>query len=146
MLQREVADRLLGQPGQKAYGIITILIGYYARIIPLMQLGPNAFSPRPKVASTFVGILFDSDRFPGIEKEELFQWLVRAAFHQRRKQLKNALVADGRLAPEMILKALAQNNIDPKNRGERLTISQFVALSNSLADLAGRDDSLTHEL
>ena len=145
MLQREVADRLLGQPGQKAYGVITILIGYYARVFTLMHLGPNAFFPRPKVASTFVGILIDSDRFPKIEEEDLFQWVVRAAFQQRRKQLKNALVADGRLDPKIILKALSQNGIDPKNRGERLSISQFVALSNSLAGLTDRTVPLPHE-
>ncbi len=54
MLQKEVADRLLGRPGQKAYGLLTVLIGYYAEVQPLLQLGPGSFFPRPKVSSTFL--------------------------------------------------------------------------------------------
>ena len=56
MLQKEVADRLSGKPGQKTYGLLTVLIGYYAEVKPLLTLGPGSFFPRPKVASTFVHI------------------------------------------------------------------------------------------
>jgi 16S rRNA (adenine1518-N6/adenine1519-N6)-dimethyltransferase len=135
MLQKEVADRLLGHPGQKAYGVITVLIGYYAQIRPMMQLRPGSFFPRPKVSSTFVELLFRSELTPKIEDEGLFRWVVRSAFGQRRKQIKNALVADARFPAPLISKALELNQLDPQRRGETLTISQFVTLSNTLMNL-----------
>lgn len=133
MLQKEVADRLLGHPGQKAYGVITILIGYYAQIRSLMQLRPGAFFPRPKVSSTFVELQFRGELIPPIEDENLFRWVVRSAFGQRRKQIKNALAGDGRFPSHLIQKILEGNQTDPQCRGETLTISQFVTLSNRLA-------------
>jgi len=135
MLQKEVADRLLAQPGTKEYGVITILIGYYARIQSLLQLKPGSFFPRPKVSSTFIELLFRQDLTPRIEDQNLFQWIVRASFAQRRKQIKNALTADARFQVLLIAKALEMNQTDPQCRGETLTIAQFVTLSNVLDGL-----------
>lgn len=135
MLQKEVADRLLARPGTKEYGVITVLIGYYAQVRSMMHLGPGCFFPRPKVSSTFVGLLFRPEPAPQIEDESLFQWVVRSAFGQRRKQIKNALTADGRFPSAMIVKALELNETDPTGRGETLSIAQLVTLSNRLAGL-----------
>ena len=135
MLQKEVADRLLARPGTKEYGVITILIGYYARIQSLLQLKPGSFFPRPKVSSTFIELLFRQDLTPRIEDQNLFQWIVRASFAQRRKQIKNALTADARFQVLLIAKALEMNQTDPQCRGETLTIAQFVTLSNTIAKL-----------
>ncbi len=135
MLQKEVAARLLAQPGTKEYGVISILIGYYAGVRPVMHLSPGCFFPRPKVSSTFVELLFRRNLTPQIEDEKLFQWVVHSAFGQRRKQLKNALTADGRFPVPFIMEALGRNHIDPQWRGETLTIPQFVALSNTLDGL-----------
>jgi 16S rRNA (adenine1518-N6/adenine1519-N6)-dimethyltransferase len=132
MLQKEVADRLMGRPGQKVYGLLTVLIGYFAEIRPLLQLGPGSFFPRPKVSSTFVELRFRKELQPPIADEALFQWTVRSAFGQRRKQLKNALTADKRFAAETVLEALAQTGVEPPARGETLSIEQFVRLSNVL--------------
>jgi 16S rRNA (adenine1518-N6/adenine1519-N6)-dimethyltransferase len=134
MLQKEVASRLLAQPGTKEYGVITVLIGYYARVKPVMQLGPNSFFPRPKVASTFVELSFRSDLIPEISDAKLFSWVVHAAFGQRRKQIRNALTADGRFPLPLILDSLEQHHLDPRCRGEILTISQFADLANTLAE------------
>ena len=134
MLQKEVADRLLAQPGKKEYGVITILIGYYAQVRSIMQLKPGAFFPKPKVSSTFIEMVFRRELTPKIEDEDLFRWLVRSAFAQRRKQIKNALTADARFSTTLIVKALELNQTDPQSRGETLTIAQFVSLSNILAD------------
>jgi 16S rRNA (adenine1518-N6/adenine1519-N6)-dimethyltransferase len=136
MLQREVATRLLAQPETKEYGVITVLIGYYARIRPVMQLGPNAFFPRPKVSSTFIELSFRPDLTPVITDEKLFSWTVHAAFGQRRKQIRNALTGDGRFPLSLILEALARNQINPQSRGETLSISQFASLANTLAELS----------
>jgi 16S rRNA (adenine1518-N6/adenine1519-N6)-dimethyltransferase len=135
MLQKEVADRLLGRPGQKAYGLLTVLIGYYAEVQPLLQLGPGSFFPRPKVSSTFLELRLRKTLEPEIRDETLFQWTVRAAFGQRRKQLKNALTADGRFPPAVIQEALARARVDPSARGETLSITRFVHLANRLAEL-----------
>lgn len=135
MLQKEVADRLLGRPGQKAYGLLTVLIGYYAEVQPLLQLGPGSFFPRPKVSSTFLELRLRKTLEPEIRDETLFQWTVRAAFGQRRKQLKNALTADGRFPPAVIQEALTRARVDPSARGETLSITRFVHLANRLAEL-----------
>jgi 16S rRNA (adenine1518-N6/adenine1519-N6)-dimethyltransferase len=135
MLQKEVADRLLAPPGTKEYGVITVLIGYYARVRSMMHLGPGCFFPKPKVSSTFVELLFRPELAPKIEDESLFRWVVRSAFGQRRKQLKNALTADGRFPSSIIAKALELNQTDPTGRGETLSIAQLVTLSNILAGL-----------
>jgi 16S rRNA (adenine1518-N6/adenine1519-N6)-dimethyltransferase len=135
MLQKEVADRLLAQPGTKEYGVITILIGYYARIQSLLQLKPGSFFPRPKVSSTFIELLFRQEPTTKVEDQDLFQWTVRSSFAQRRKQIKNALSAEARFPALLIAKALEMNQTDPQCRGETLTIGQFVTLSNTLADL-----------
>jgi len=133
MLQKEVADRLSGKPGQKTYGLLTVLIGYYAEVKPLLTLGPGSFFPKPKVASTFVQIRLRDRLDPPLKNEEVFQWTVRSAFGQRRKQLKNALTADGRFPVELIREVLDSNQIDPQSRGETLTIAQFVLLANTLS-------------
>ncbi|RPH84221.1 MAG: ribosomal RNA small subunit methyltransferase A, partial [Desulfobacteraceae bacterium] len=78
MLQKEVADRLSGKPGQKTYGLLTVLIGYYAEVKPLLTLGPGSFFPRPKVASTFVQIHLRDRLTPPLENEAVFQWTVRS--------------------------------------------------------------------
>jgi 16S rRNA (adenine1518-N6/adenine1519-N6)-dimethyltransferase len=132
MLQKEVADRLSGKPGQKTYGLLTVLIGYYAEVEPLLTLGPGSFFPKPKVASTFVQIRLRDRLSPPLENEAIFQWTVRSAFGQRRKQIKNALTADGRFPVEWIQEALAENQIDPQSRGETLSIPRFVRLANAL--------------
>jgi 16S rRNA (adenine1518-N6/adenine1519-N6)-dimethyltransferase len=132
MLQKEVADRLSGKPGQKTYGLLAVLIGYYAEVKPLLTLGPGSFFPKPKVASTFVQIRPRDQLNPPLESQEVFQWTVRSAFGQRRKQLKNALTADGRFPLELIREALEVNQVDPQSRGETLTIAQLVRLANTL--------------
>jgi 16S rRNA (adenine1518-N6/adenine1519-N6)-dimethyltransferase len=135
MLQKEVADRLLAQPGTKEYGVLTVLIGYYVKVRSLMQLKPGAFFPRPKVSSTFLEMVFRPETVPKIKDEDLFRWVVRSAFAQRRKQIKNALSADARFPSEIITQALKMNKTDSQSRGETLTIAQFVTLSNFLATL-----------
>jgi 16S rRNA (adenine1518-N6/adenine1519-N6)-dimethyltransferase len=135
MLQKEVADRLLAHSGTKEYGVLTILIGYYVQVRSLMQLKPGSFFPRPKVSSTFVQLNFRQEPSPGIADEDLFRWVVRSSFAQRRKQIKNALTADDRFPAELIGKALEMNQTDPQCRGETLPIEKFVTLSNILADL-----------
>ena len=138
MLQKEVGQRLTAQVGTKSYGVLSVLLAGVASVKTLMQVGPGNFHPRPKVDSVVVKITFDpaSDRtikLPAHDRK-LLRKLVNAAFQQRRKTLLNALSAanlDG-LDKETLAQLLPATDIDPKIRAERLTIEDYVRLTNAV--------------
>ena len=132
MVQQEVGDRLLAGPGNKDYGVPTVLAQYHFAIARLFSLGPANFYPPPQVASVVLRLTPDS-LIPRAADEETFTQVVKAAFAQRRKTLNNTLVAQANifgLSPEQVRAALESLNIDPKRRGETLSPAQFVELSN----------------
>jgi 16S rRNA A1518/A1519 N6-dimethyltransferase RsmA/KsgA/DIM1 with predicted DNA glycosylase/AP lyase activity len=92
MLQREVADRLLANPGSKDYGVLTVLIRHSAIVTRLLALPPGAFRPAPKVHSSLVRLTFHPPA-PSVRNLGLFRALVQAVFTRRRKTLANALLA-----------------------------------------------------
>jgi len=131
-LQKEVAERLVSGPGNKAYGILSVVTGYCADITRLMDMPPGLFRPRPKVTSTLVQLEF---REPVIIARDfaLFKDIVRQAFQKRRKKLINALKGLAPFSQDEILHALEVCGIDPGYRAEVLSIENFVTLSNTLA-------------
>jgi 16S rRNA (adenine1518-N6/adenine1519-N6)-dimethyltransferase len=134
MVQREVATRLLAHPGGRDYGLLTVLLRYYAAIDFLLNVPPEAFHPRPKVGSTLVRLDF-SRPYPLKAKDELnLRRVVKAAFSARRKMLKNALLNNlsSSHTEEEIMKALFLTGIDPKARAETLTLDQYIMLSDVL--------------
>lgn len=125
LLQSEVVDRLVAEPGDGAYGSLSVLVAARARALRLGRLGPAAFRPRPKVESSYVGLI-PHPPVAGTEDFAAFAATVRAAFAQRRKTLRNSLAsAWGRERGE---RALAAAGIPPELRAERLGVEQFVAL------------------
>ena len=132
MLQREVADRLLAQPGSKTYGALGVLVATYAEVSSVLQLGPQAFVPRPKVDSTVVHLRFPPDGEPRapVTEHGHYREVVHLAFRQRRKTLRNALRA--RFSPAEVDRALALADIDGKRRGETLSIGEFAKLASAL--------------
>ena len=135
MVQREVADRLLAEPGTGEYGALTVGIRLVARVSRLVQVPRTAFKPRPRVDSTVVRIV--PSRPPDItaEMEEEVRRLTRAVFGWRRKKLRTVLrdhpdYALGVAAAESVL---SRAGIDPDVRGETLGTSQFVALARFIA-------------
>ncbi len=151
MLQKEVADRLLAEPGVKQYGIPTILLRSCSTVKKIMTLKPAEFHPRPKVESTVIRIdLFPTPKhvqeLPGYNKE-ILQTIVNAAFGKRRKTLTNTLSscrifsqflkdkADIRSATR---EAIIDCSIQPETRGETLTLDQFVALTISFEKMLQR--------
>jgi 16S rRNA (adenine1518-N6/adenine1519-N6)-dimethyltransferase len=94
MLQREVADRLLAQPGTKDYGVLTVLIRHSASVERLLALPPGAFRPAPRVHSSLVRLRFHSPD-PPVHDPKMFAAIVQAVFTRRRKTLANALLALG---------------------------------------------------
>jgi len=135
LLQKEVVDRLVAQPGTKEYGALSVLVAARAAVRRLGTLRPGAFVPAPSVESSFVGVEL---RPAPLAREGLaaLERVVRAAFGQRRKTLRNALGAVfGRERAEALL---AQAGLDPAQRAERLAPESFFALARLLASAGPR--------
>jgi len=126
MVQREIATRLTAGPGSGNYGRLTVTVGRSCRVKPLFEVGPEAFYPAPKVHSSV--IQFSPRRVPlgPVVQPRLFESVVRDAFAQRRKTLRNALK---RYQAEPVFTKLG---IDPQLRAERLSIEQFAELAAAL--------------
>lgn len=127
MLQREVAERIVAGPGGKDYGLPSIWVALNGRADVLFRVPPGAFVPRPKVESAVVAIDLASERTVALADEARFRAIVRAAFAQRRKTLRAALAG---LATRADLEAAG---IDPRRRGETLSLEEFARLANQVA-------------
>jgi 16S rRNA (adenine1518-N6/adenine1519-N6)-dimethyltransferase len=131
MLQKEVADRLVAEPGSDAYGALAIQVALLADAERILSLPPGAFRPPPKVRSAVVRLRF---RDPAIDvgDRSTFERLVRGLFLQRRKTLANALkpVADsvGRSTAELIERA----QVDGRKRPEALTLGDMARLARAM--------------
>jgi 16S rRNA (adenine1518-N6/adenine1519-N6)-dimethyltransferase len=133
-VQQEVARRILARPNTKDYGILAILVQAQARARKLFEIRPACFIPPPEVVSTVIRLDFEPMPEIKIEDMDLFCNLVRAAFGQRRKTIKNSLTGAKRLKipPEGISRALLHCKIDPMRRAETLLISEYTELANYL--------------
>jgi len=134
MFQRELASRLSATPGGKVYGAMTILVGYYAHVTPLIQVPKEAFHPRPKVDSTVLELDFDHP-FPRKAGDEVaFRKLVKGAFSHLRKTLLNSLRSFfPALDRESLLGLLIQCSIDPARRPETLDMDEYLCLADKLS-------------
>lgn len=126
MIQREVRDRLLAEPGTKAYGALTVFVQAEFAVSKVVEVPPGAFHPPPKVHSSVIRL----ERLgqPRALSDATFTEVVRLAFAQRRKTLRNTLAPLG----EPGRRALADVGIDPGLRGERLSVEEFAALAAAL--------------
>jgi 16S rRNA (adenine1518-N6/adenine1519-N6)-dimethyltransferase len=124
MLQKEVVDRMAAGPGSKVYGRLSVMLQAYCTVTALFMVPPGAFRPPPKVDSAVVRLVPRPPAQIGITDPRRFAEVVRAAFGQRRKTLRNAL--DSVCTIEQILAA----GIDPKSRAEQLEVADFVRLAN----------------
>ncbi len=131
MLQREVADRLLAQPGSRDYGRLTVLATRHATIARLFNLPPGAFRPAPAVHSSVVRLTFHPPA-ADVHDADLFERLVRELFSHRRKTLLNALkpLASSRGADANQM--LASAEIDGTRRPETLDLTELARLANAL--------------
>ncbi|MBL4750747.1 MAG: 16S rRNA (adenine(1518)-N(6)/adenine(1519)-N(6))-dimethyltransferase RsmA [Amylibacter sp.] len=125
MFQREVAKRIVAQPGSKAYGRLSVLAQWRSDAKIVMDLPPQAFTPAPKVSSAVVHITkCDKPKFDCNAK--MLERVVATAFNQRRKMLRASLKS---LAPD-IEDRLNAVGIPPTERAEQLSVEQFCILSN----------------
>ncbi|MBW7921697.1 MAG: 16S rRNA (adenine(1518)-N(6)/adenine(1519)-N(6))-dimethyltransferase RsmA [Rubellimicrobium sp.] len=129
MFQREVAQRIVAQPGSRDYGRLSILAQWRADVRVVLELPPQAFTPPPKVSSSVVHLsALPAPRFPADAR--VLSRVVAAAFGQRRKMLRASLRA---LHPQ-IADLLATAGIAPTQRAEEIGIEQFCALARALAE------------
>ena len=122
MFQKEVAQRIAEPPGSKAYGIISVLLQAYYDIEYLFTVNENVFSPPPKVKSAVIRLTRNNVQKLDCD-EKLFKSIVKTAFNQRRKTLRNALKTF-HFNPEMI------NNEMLNRRAETLSIAEFIEITN----------------
>lgn len=131
MLQKEVADRLVAQPGTSEYGTLAVQVALVADVHRLLTLPPGAFRPAPKVTSAVVRLRFRPPT-ADVGDRATFERIVRGMFLQRRKTLGNALKpvasALGQTAPELLERA----GLDGSKRPEALTVAEIARLSRAV--------------
>ena len=133
MIQKEVAERLCAAPGTKDYGAFTVLVNWYTRPEKLFDVPPHCFVPQPRVTSSVVHLVRRTEVPAPVEDREFFFRVVRAAFGQRRKTLSNALTAGlGGLDRTTAEECITAVGLPAQIRGEKLSLSDFAALSNVL--------------
>ena len=146
-LQREVAARIVAGPGSRQYGRLSILLGMRAESRICLDVDSAAFRPRPKVSSAVVELRFREHPRCALRHPTAFDSIVRAAFAQRRKMLRNALATLWKnMAPSRVphgewppLETPAESAaINLERRAETLSIEEFAALSEAMAQTAER--------
>ena len=127
LLQREVAERVAAPPGGRDYGVLSVLVQLVADARIGLQVDRRAFTPPPDVESSALVLDFLSGSRAEVRDERRFRALVKAAFMHRRKTLWNAV----RGMPGA-REALERAGIDPKRRGETLSVAEFAAVERQL--------------
>ena len=134
MFQKEVGDRLCAAPGCKDYGILSVLCQLWFDVTPVIDVGPESFSPPPKVDSLVLKFAPLSEPRVDPIDPPFFTKVVKASFTQRRKQLRNSLMAGG-FSRELVDRGLAAANIEATRRGESLDLPDFSRLTKALHQL-----------
>lgn len=134
MIQKEVAERIMAEPGTKEYGSLSVAVRYFAEVFRVCGVPRNCFVPRPQVDSAVIGLRIRREPLVSVRNEPLFFRMVRAAFSQRRKTLANALSSSlfGGKRKAELENLLKEIGIDPNRRGETLTLEEFAQVSDIL--------------
>ncbi len=127
MLQKEVVDRMAAAPGSKVYGRLSVMVQAYCAVTPLFTVAPGAFKPPPKVDSAVVRLVPKPIEKVTMIDPKRFADVVRDAFGQRRKTLRNAL--QNQCNADLIESV----GINPGLRAEQLSVESFITLSNSIS-------------
>lgn len=133
MVQKEVAERFAAPPGKKEYGAITVSLHYYGDVQLAFVVPRQMFIPQPDVDSAVVDIRPWKEKPCMAVDEALFHKLVKAAFGQRRKTLRNALKVM-QIEANVLEDSFAVCGIDQSRRGETLSVAEFTALANAMAE------------
>ncbi len=131
MLQKEVADRIASPPGGKEYGYLSVLVQLYAEPRLEFIVPAEAFTPRPEVDSAVITLALRSSPAVSIRDEGSFLTVVKAAFSQRRKTLRNSL-RQLDIPRDKMDAVFAETRIDLGRRAETLNVEEFAQLANFL--------------
>jgi 16S rRNA (adenine1518-N6/adenine1519-N6)-dimethyltransferase len=134
VIQLEVAQRIVAQPGRREYGYLSVACQFYAKPRIALRLPPGAFSPPPKVESALVEMNLPGERarlnIAGSENETRFLKFVQSCFSQKRKTLRNNLRME--FSEEQIHSALTAAGLRLDARAEQLTLAQFAEIFRRL--------------
>lgn len=133
LLQKEVVQRLHAAPGSKLYGRLSVMVQWRCQVDRLFDVSAGAFQPPPKVTSSVVRLTRAQQPLVDVRDPVHFGQVVKAAFGQRRKTLRNAL------KPLMDEATIVACGVDPQARAETLDLKQFAALSRALTPAQGSD-------
>jgi 16S rRNA (adenine1518-N6/adenine1519-N6)-dimethyltransferase len=129
-IQKEVAERIVAKPGGKDYGILSLMVQYYGKAKIHFTIPAGAFTPRPKVDSSVIGIRKHLEAPVKLKDKDTFVRVIKTSFAGRRKMVGNTLrsfAAD--------VKALLESaGIDPKRRPETLTMEEYAVIANRLVE------------
>lgn len=125
MLQKEVVERIVADPGSKVYGRLSVMVQSVCEADSLFRIGPGAFTPAPKVESAFLRLRPLRPRPYPIDDPAFHARLVAAAFGQRRKTLRNSLF---KLIDQSLFE---ETGIDPTLRAENLDVASYARLANA---------------
>ncbi len=126
MMQKEAAERFTARPGDRVYGPLTVLAGYYYEVARLMELSQDMYYPQPDVDSVVLKLTAR-----GAEKLSELEWLLNSAFAMRRKTLSNNLRAAG-MPDERLRSLLEACGIEGNIRAEKLTVEQFANIAREI--------------
>ncbi len=145
MLQREVVDRIVAEPGGKERGYLSVLVQLYCEAEHLFDVPPSAFRPIPKVTSSVLRLKVRTQPAAEVHNEALFLELAKTLFSQRRKTIFNNLRSGagrvGLTGTEQINQVLTVAGLDPQRRAETLSIVDLAGLANSISS---REEFLPH--
>jgi len=135
MIQHEVATRLSAGPGNRDYGILSVILGYFAEIEYCFKVSPEVFYPKPKVDSAVIKISFRDQSQLRPVNEKLFFQTVKASFGNRRKTLKNSLM-------NSIFGNRDFSNfpVDLNLRAERLSIDDYLNITDYFDSNSGNNE------
>lgn len=133
MVQKEVADRIVANPGSKNYGALSVLCQFYTEPQIICNVPADLFVPPPKVDSAVVKMSLRDEPAVCVDDKKMFFRTVKAAFSQRRKTLLNCLVSNFDYDKQTLTDKMNSVGIEPQRRGETLSLEEFAKLSQILS-------------
>ncbi len=134
MIQKEVAERLVAKPSSKEYGILSVFTQFYSDVEILFNVSKNVFYPKPEVDSSIVRLNLKSEIKLNKLEENTFRRIVKTAFNQRRKILKNSLKNMFKDLETSKLEKFFSLPFDFSRRAEELSLDDFIYLAKNFAE------------
>ena len=132
MVQKEVAERLAANPGEKLAGAITYSVNYYCETEKIVLVPNESFIPAPEVESEVINLRLRKDVAVKINNEEKFFKLIKVSFMQRRKTFLNGISNSGLIEKQKLKNILEELQIPENIRGENLSLEQFAEIANKM--------------